>query len=288
MSLAFESADTRLVEARDGTRLAVHQLGSGPPLLCIPGGPGRAASYLEDLGGISDDRTLLLLDNRGTGASELPADRLSLRLDRLPDDVEDVRVALGLDPVDVLAHSAGCAVALLHAARYPSAVRRLVLVTPSGKVFGWTPDDLESIRATRVTEDWYAEAADAQAALDENPRLARELEAMTRPFWYARWDERAQTHAAAGKYQMSLRAYAGFRPEGDYDVHAARESLRDITADVQIVVGDGDAVTGVTVADKYSALLSSCEKVVLVGAGHYPWVDEPGPFRDNVTRFLVA
>jgi pimeloyl-ACP methyl ester carboxylesterase len=274
--------------ARDGTKLAVHENGEGPALLCIPGGPGRASEYLENLGGLSESRRLLLLDNRGTGASELPADRDSLRLDRLPDDVEDVRVAFDLAPVDVLAHSAGCAVALLHAARHPEAVRRLVLVTPSGRVFGWAPDDHEAIRATRKDEPWYPEAADAQAALDENPRLARELEGLTRPFWYARWDERAQAHAAAGTRQMSMRAYAGFRPAGDYDVDAARESLRGITADVLIVVGERDAVTGVSVADKYRALLPHCERVVVPNAAHYPWVDEPNTFRDLVEHFLVG
>jgi pimeloyl-ACP methyl ester carboxylesterase len=274
--------------ARDGTKLAVHENGAGPALLCIPGGPGRASEYLENLGGLSESRRLLLLDNRGTGASELPADRDSLRLDRLPDDVEDVRVAFDLAQVDVLAHSAGCAVALLHAARHPEAVRRLVLVTPSGRVFGWAPDDHEAIRATRKDEPWYPEAADAQAALDENPRLARELEDLTRPFWYARWDERAQAHAAAGTRQMSMRAYAGFRPAADYDVDAARESLRGITADVLIVVGERDAVTGVSVADKYCALLPHCERVVVPNAAHYPWVDEPNTFRDLVEHFLVG
>ena len=281
------------VAARDGTTLAVHtgsnrEGASGPPLLCIPGGPGRASAYMENLGGLDASRTLLLLDNRGTGLSELPSNRDSLRLDRLPDDVEDVRVALGLDPVDVLGHSAGCAVALLHAARHPAAVRRLVLVTPTGRVFGWAPDDLAGIRATRSGEDWYAEASAAQAALDDDPRLARHLEPVTRPFWYARWDERSQAHAAAGAQQMSLRAYAGFRPEGDYDVDAARDSLREITAEVLIVVADGDAVTGVSVADKYCAVLPHCRTVVVPGAGHYPWVDEPEFFRDAVEQFLLG
>ena len=278
----------RHLAARDGTQLAIHEVGDGPPLLCVPGGPGRAAEYLENLGGLTKTRKLLLLDNRGTGSSELPADRDSLRLDRLPDDIEDVRLALGLDPMDVLAHSAGCAVALLHAARHPNAVRRLVLVTPSGRVFGWTPDDLDTIRGARSGEPWYAEAAEAQAALDDDPRLARHLEPVTRPFWYARWDEREQAHAAGGSRQMSMRAYAGFRPEGDYDVDAARESLRGITADVLVVVGERDGVTGVSVADKYCALLPHSRRVVLPEASHYPWVDEPDSFRDVVDQFLVG
>jgi len=131
-----------IIGARDGTRLAVHEVGTGPALLCIPGGPGRASAYLENLGGLDATHTLQLLDNRGSGDSELPGDRGSLAFPRLADDIEDVRLALSLDPADVLGHSAGCPVALLHAARYPDAVRKLVLVTPSGRPFGWAADDL--------------------------------------------------------------------------------------------------------------------------------------------------
>jgi len=279
----------RRVTARDGVGLAVHDAGTGPSLLCIPGGPGRAVEYLEDLGGLSARRTLHLLDNRGTGESELPADRSSLQLDRLPDDVEDVRAALGLEPLDVLAHSAGCPVALLHAVRHPGVVRRVVLVTPSGRPFGWAPDDLDDIRAARASEDWYADAAEAQEALEgASPRMRGELEKMTRPFWYGRWDQRAQEHAAGADRQMSLRASAGYLPGPDYDADRARESLAGVGADVLIVVGERDALTGASVAKRFTEVIPRAEIALLPGAGHFPWVDQPEAFRDAVEGFLVA
>lgn len=277
----------KTVTARDGTALAVHELGRGPALLCVPGGPGRAAAYLGNLGGLDGSHTLQLLDNRGTGASELPADRSSLQLDRLPDDVEDVRAALDLRPVDLLAHSAGCPVVLLHAVRNPDAVRRLVIVTPSGRPFGWTPDDLDAIRSTRADEPWYAEAADAAAMLeDASPRLRNELERMTRPFWYGRWDANAREHAASADSQMSLRANAGYMPGSDYDVDRARESLKDIRAEALVVVGEKDALTGVSVAEKFVSVLPKAEVAVVPGAGHFPWVDEPEAFSSAVRSFL--
>lgn len=276
-------------KARDGITLAVHDVGTGPSLLCVPGGPGRAANYLDDLGGLSKSRTLHLLDSRGTGASELPVDRSSLQMDRLPDDVEDVRIALGLDPADLLGHSAGCPVVLLHAVRYPDAVRRLVLVTPSGRPFGWAADDLDVIRAARAGESWYAEAAEAQEMLERaNPRLRNELEALTRPFWYGRWDERAQSHAAGADRQMSLRASAGYAPSPDFDPDEARESLRDIRAEVLVIVGDRDALTGAAVGEQFATVIPRAEVAVLAGAGHFPWVDEPDAFRETVDTFLAG
>lgn len=281
-------SDTVSIRARDGVSLAVHERGAGPALLCIPGGPGRASSYLEDLGGLSATRTLLLLDSRGTGTSELPEDRSSLQLTRLPDDVEDVRTGLGLDPADVLAHSAGCPVALLHASRHPDAVRRLVLVTPSGRPFGWVPEDVDAIRAVRADEPWYDAAAEAQAAMEHaNPRMRSMLESETRPFWYGRWDERTQAHAAGADQQMSLRANAGYAPGPDYDPAAARESLKAVTAATLVVVGERDALTGVRVADQFAESLPDARVAVIPGAGHFPWVDEPEEFRGVVEGFLA-
>ena len=280
----------RHVAATDGTRLAVYERGQGPPVLCIPGGPGRASDYLEDLGGLDRTRTLLLLDNRGSGASELPADRESLRFDRLADDVEDVRRAYALDPVDVVAHSAGTAVALVHAARRPDTVRTLVLVTPSGRLFGLQPTDLEQLRRQRAGEPWFGDADEAAQLLDstDNPRLRGELERAMRPFWYGRWDERTQAHAASADSQVSLRAAAGYAPAAGYDADAARSSLRGITARVLIVVGEYDALTGVAVGEELAALVPDAKVAVMSGAGHFPWVDEPEAFASTVEGFLTG
>jgi pimeloyl-ACP methyl ester carboxylesterase len=56
----------------DGTEIGYRLLGDGPPLVCLPGGPGRAAEYLGDLGGLAASRQLVLLDPRGVGSSADP------------------------------------------------------------------------------------------------------------------------------------------------------------------------------------------------------------------------
>ena len=177
--------------AGDGTRLAYTELGQGPRLICLPGGPGRASAYLEDLGGLSETRTLIRLDTRATGHSELPADPASLRFDRLAGDVEALRTHLELERVDVLAHSAGCLVAQAWAAAHPERVRSLVLVTPTDRLQGGQRSDVAAIRATRDGEPWYADAAPAVAAMADAPRAQQQaLMRATRPFMYGRWDER--------------------------------------------------------------------------------------------------
>jgi pimeloyl-ACP methyl ester carboxylesterase len=150
----------------DGTRLAYHQAGEGRPLLCVPGGPMQASAYLGDLGGLSAYRSLVLLDLRGTGASAIPADPATYRCDRLVDDVEALRVHLGLDRIDLLGHSAGAALALLYAARHLDRVGRLVLLNPSPRAVGLeiTDADRRQVAELRRGEAWFPDAFAAPGA----------------------------------------------------------------------------------------------------------------------------
>jgi len=278
------------LEARDGTRLGMHVFGSGPPVVCVPGGPGRASEYLEELAGLSADFTLLRFDLRGTGVSELPDDRESLQFPRLADDIEDIRIARGLDTIDLLAHSAGCFVALVYAARYPNRLSRMVLVTPSARGFGDVTDDIERIRASRSEEPWYAEVAALDAELHHLPprrRAGGGMDRGLRPFGYARWDERSRAHAASTDGQMSLRAMAAFASESfRAEGQSFLDALRAVTAPVLVIVGDLDGMTGVKAGHIVAGCLPHASVAELPGAAHYPWVDTPEQFRETVAGFL--
>jgi len=273
----------------DGTRLSYTEVGSGPRLVCLPGGPGRASAYLEDLGGLSADRTLVLLDGRATGRSEVPADPSSLRFDRLAADVEALREHLGEERLALLGHSAGTVVAQAWAAQHPERVETLVLVTPSGQLQGSDRSDVPELVAARADEPWYADAKEAYDALaDAPPNQQQQLWRVARPFMYGRWDERTQAHAATAETQTSKRAQLAFapaRPE-DVDVPALLAGLREVTAPVLVIGGERDALTGVAAVHAVAASFPAAQTVVLPRAGHFPWVDEPDAFADAVRTFL--
>ena len=272
----------------DGTRLSYVEVGSGPRLVCLPGGPGRAAAYLEDLAGLAEERTLVLLDGRATGASEVPADPSTLRFDRLADDVEALREHLGEERIDLLGHSAGTIVAQAYAAKHPHRLRSLVLVTPSDRLQGGSRADVADIRASRSDEPWYADAAAAQDALASAPPAQQQaLVRATRPFFYGRWDERTQAHAATADRQSSKRAELGFAAGlDDLDLPALTGALRQVDVPVLVVGGERDALTGVASLSAVAATFPASEQVVLPQAGHFPRVDEPQAFREVVARFL--
>ena len=274
-------------DAADGTRLAYHEAGAGRPLLCLPGGPMQASAYLGDLGGLSAHRSLVLLDLRGTGASAVPADPATFRCDRQVGDVEALRAQLGLDRVDLLAHSAGAAVALLYTARHPDRLGRLVLITPSPRPVDLEVTDLmrQRVAELRRGEPWFRAAAAALERIRSGEASDADWEAIT-PFTYGRWDAAAQAHHAREATQRNADAAAAYYAPGALDPEAARAALAHLAAPVLLVAGEYDVALPPACAADYARLFRQAELAVQPGAGHFPWLDDPGWFAQTLAGFL--
>ncbi|MFE4452825.1 alpha/beta fold hydrolase [Streptomyces sp. NPDC056796] len=271
----------------DGTELSYRLVGEGEPLICLPGGPMRAARYFGDLGGLSRVRQLVLLDLRGTGGSAVPQDPATYRIDRLVDDVEALRAHLGLERADVLGHSAAGELAALYAAKYPQRLRSLTLVTPATATLGLpaTDQDRREAAELRSGEPWYPEA---RAALEEIQagRATPEAWAAVRPFTYGRWDTAAQAHAAESPSQRNALAGSLYYPESGLDTTAAVAALRELPVPVLVLAGEYDGGPSPDRAAELAALFPHAEFVVQRGASHFPWLDGPGAFVRAVAAFL--
>ncbi|UNO39089.1 alpha/beta hydrolase [Streptomyces sp. MST-110588] len=277
--------------APDGTELAYHVRGEGEPLLCLPGGPMRASAYLGDLGdlgGLSRQRRLIMLDLRGTGDSAVPADPATYRCDRQVADVEALRTHLGLERVDVLAHSAAGDLALLYAARHPRRVRTLVLVAARARALGvdFTEEHRREAAALRKAEPWYEAAYAAYEAVWNGSATDADRTAVL-PFFYGRWDPAAQAHAAAEGEQTNDEAADRFAAPGAFDPAAARAAVAALEARVLVLAGAVDGGPLPRVAAGVAELFPRAELSVQPGAGHFPWLDDPGRFSRTVEAFLA-
>ncbi|MGW0996011.1 alpha/beta fold hydrolase [Streptomyces sp. NPDC002520] len=271
----------------DGTRLAYHLRGEdeGAPLAVLPGGPMRASAYLGDLGGLAGHRRLALLDLRGTGDSAVPADPATYRCDRMVEDVEMWRAHMGLEHMDLLAHSAGACLALLYAARHPHRIRRLVLVTPNLSALGLraTPEDRLAAARLRTGEPWFAEAFPAfEAWLTEGA----DFDEVFLPFFYGRWDDAARAHTEPEEEQTNDEAADRYSGEGAFAPDATRAALAALNAPVLLYAGEVDGSPRPDATRRSAEAFPNAEVTVQPGAAHYPWLDDPQHFVRSALAFL--
>jgi pimeloyl-ACP methyl ester carboxylesterase len=271
----------------DGTWIGYRSLGDGRPLVCLPGGPGRAGEYLGDLGGLAGSRRLVIPDTRGTGASADAADPDTYRCDRLLADVEALHAHLGFERIDLLGHSAGANLAVLYAAAHPERVDHLILLTPGLRALGVETADeqQEAAMRRRSGEPWYAGAMAAAEKADAGDD-SMETRLGYQPFFYGRWDEAAREHAILGVSERSGTVRARFYDEGVFDPPATVAALRRLSAPVLVYGGEMDLIP-VAELERAARLFARGEVAVQPGAGHFPWVDDPGWFGAAVREFLV-
>src|SRR5207249_20857 len=142
----------------DGLTLSYERRGSGPLLVCHPGGPGGSAAEFRDFAGLDDTFELVLLSPRGSKGSD-PADDYALR--SYVADLEALREHLGIGRLDLLGFSHGGIVAMAYAATHAARIRRLVL---AGTLAVWDEQAEAAMRRAieaRSGEPWFAEAAQA-------------------------------------------------------------------------------------------------------------------------------
>ncbi|WP_084463606.1 alpha/beta fold hydrolase [Microtetraspora fusca] len=229
-----------------------------------------------------------MVDLRGTGGSATPEDTGSYRCDRQVDDVEALREHLGLERMDLIAHSAGANLAVLYATRHPERVGRLVLVTPSTKAVDITatPEIRREVTRPRAAEPWYPAASAALEAVMAGDATDEDWEAIT-PFFYGRWDAVAQAHHAAEDEWRNVEAAAAFAAEGAFDPDAIRSTLAGFPAPVLLLTGEVDVGAAPRVIAEYATLFPNAEHVVQPGGGHFPWLDDAEWFTTAIEAFLT-
>ena len=276
--------------AADGRKLTYRRMGSGPVLVCHPGGPGFSSSYFADLAGLWEQFTLVMLNPRGTAGSDPPGDRRAYQIDDYVADLEELRRHLGLERMLLLGHSHGGVVAEAYAAEDPARVQRLVLASTLARFGPGQEAAMKLGMDRRSGQPWYA---DAVAALEEeqeakfttNQELAglffREF-----PLYFAHYGD-----AEAG-YADSLRSETInadtlllFNRE-IFNTFDLRDRLPSITAPTLVITGEDDFICGPVCAAEISAAIPGAREVIVGDAGHMIFIEQPQAFHDEVAAFL--
>jgi proline-specific peptidase len=275
---------------KDGRTLAYKRVGSGPTLVCHGGGPGFSGRYLGNLGGLDERLELIVLDPRGTGSSDRPADPTQYAVQDYVDDVEEVRDLLGLERLNLLGHSHGGVVAMAYAAQHHERVDRLILASTLAR---WSSQQEEAMTAwveSRAGEPWYPDAKAAleaeQAGEFSTDEEMSELAFREFPFYFAQYgDEERQYVESLRSDSTNADTLRYFNTE-IFPTFDLRPDLEKITAPSLVITGAEDFITGPPSAAEIEEGLADVSKVVIPGCGHFIFVEAPEAFGEAVATFL--
>jgi proline-specific peptidase len=273
----------------DGRTLSYRREGDGPLLVCHPGGPGFSSRYFGDLAGLGESFTLILLDPRGTGGSDPPADPRAYTTEDYVADLDELRAHLGLERMLLLGHSHGGVVAAAYASAHPERVERLVLASTIARFAEEQEQEMVRMMETRSGEPWYAEGREAiereQAGDFADHEELQVLIEREMPFYFAHFGEDERRYVEwLGEEKPNPDALHLFNTE-TWPTFDLRPGLPGITAPTLVITGDLDFITGPVCAADFAAIPN--QRTVLVeGCGHFILREARDRFHGEVAAFL--
>jgi 2-hydroxy-6-oxonona-2,4-dienedioate hydrolase len=270
-----------------GTTVRVQEVGEGPPVLFLHGGPNAGTTWvplLEHLDGLR----CLLVDRPGTGlsapypitASNLP--RIGARF------VPDVLDGLGITRAHVVGSSFGGHLALRSAAAHPDRFVRMVQMAAPALVPGDSIPPFMRLLARPTVRR-------VMNALPPNERAARGI---FRQIGHGKSLDAGRIPQALFDWYLALQRYTDtMRNDGEVIGNAIpqRDAIRltdELLASIPVPTlfwwGADDTFGGEDVARHLAEVMPDARLTMVPDAGHLPWLDDPAGAAAVTAAFLRA
>lgn len=128
--------------AANGVNYYYEVRGEGAPLLLLHGGLSSMDAFTTMIPELAPGRKIITVDLQGHGRTALGDRPFDIAM--MGEDIATIVRTLKLGPTDIVGYSMGAGVAFRFAARHPSLVRRLVLVSAGLATDAFYPEILES------------------------------------------------------------------------------------------------------------------------------------------------
>lgn len=278
--------------------LYVTELGQGEPVVFLHGGPGNDFHYIVDaLRPHLKGHRFILFDQRGSLMSPVgPKHQDKLTFDKVVEDLEQLREALGQDKLRIFGHSFGTMVALAYHRKYPERVKSLILC-------GSIPPDMPQglggwLKEMRPRQEALRNRTEEIAAVCRTEGLPEDAKKDTPRQASIRW--RIQNQAPISIIDLRRwKEVTGGRIYYNEDVsNAIAESLggdlnfsaglKAHPVPVTILQGERDYITPPTPWQDLAKSLPTVKVHALPQASHYPWIDAPKAFHAGLKAALAA
>jgi pimeloyl-ACP methyl ester carboxylesterase len=267
--------------SENGILSSVVVTGEGPALLLLHGGPG-----LNDYMGMLDDEVAgwraIRYQQRGLSPSSLAG---PFTVDQHIADLISLLDCLDVGRLVIFGHSWGGHLALQAAITIPDRVRAVVLVDALGSVGDGGATELSTQLLSRLSPQASARVAALTERLAE-PDAAKEIAELLWPSYFA---DPATAPLLPADFEFSpqcnaetLASVFPMIPDGSF---AAKVASIDVPA--QILLGERSPLPH-SAGQATAELLPRSELVVVPGAGHLPWYEQPGCVRAALSRVRGA
>lgn len=268
--------------------------GSGPLVVCVPGGPGmdpEAYFASMDLPGFE----LLIFAPRGTGASTKPSSLDGYKIDGFVDDLESLRVQLGLEALTLYGNSHGGCMALAYACRSPERVSRFVVTNGPPRMDEAYKEAVADVQ--RRFSETFADGAQRLAAAEAAYELMQSMEVGSEEWrrHYRTLMARYVANEGVAECAYLDRLCAAPINFEAVDVMYSEftdglDLLRDasgVTAPALVIAGEFDVVVPPVAMRLIADALANGRYFEFKGIGHFPEVEAGTEFSELVGAFLA-
>ncbi|WP_278352033.1 alpha/beta fold hydrolase [Chryseobacterium gleum] len=289
-SLDLVSAQNKPFEAyfetSDHIRIKYKVSGKGEACIYIPGGPGQGYPSFELMGGnnLEKNMQMIYMDQRGSGESDTSD---NYHLDKMIQDIEELRLHLKLKKVFLLAHSFGGIIAVNYTKKYPQHIKGIILANVTLQFLNdesvkeqieYGNSLLQAKNRTVPKDSLSSELSKISSALRKKrigyKFLTEDIETIKE------MDKIDSLHPRIIDFGMAVISKSKDFPEyyADY-----APITKDIRVPVLIITGKNDKAVG---TQHYKTFRFPNQKVISIDGGHLLYYEKNKEFVKAVTHFV--
>jgi proline iminopeptidase len=255
-------------------------------MLMMHGGPGLDHTYFTPwFDALHSQMEIIYYDHRSNGRSERPGSMAGISHDTWVEDADALRAQLGHDRIILFGHSYGGGLALEYALKYGDRLAGLVLCC-TAPAFDYIDVILENAKARGTSEQLSAFEAVLSGTLREDAEWQK-MWMTYLPLYFKAYDP--VVGAAMDKrtvYSVAAQNHANAHCLPEFNT---LDQLSKIETPTLVISGREDWITPPAQAgERIHSRLPNSEWVVFEESGHFPFIEESGPFMQLISDWVAG
>ena len=232
------------------------------------------------------DRKVFLVNLKEAGNSPQVTSDDELSMQSAVEDLEAIRNTLGLDSWDFAGHSTGGMLGVVYAVTRGTSLKSLILVgSAASREYNWTDESIYHPEHPKFNR--MQELIELLKTPDLSPDRRAELTMERTKLSLNNPERHHEYFSGESSKQMSIKRLNYFGTY-DYPKFDVRSELATVTIPTLIMCGRCDVQCPLWCSVEMHELVQGSRLVVFEHSNHYPFLEEPVKFSEEIHSFLSA